>query len=353
MKKMKMLVIYGVLLFLCVTAFIGHYVLNKNGGVSTTKETSTNESSKISTSSKPREHKLTVEEKVALSEQKPDPNPTVGVDRGTDYSKVTRKAIENAGGLKDIIKRDDTVLIKPNLGAWGIAGSSPDDTDYRMVQEIANIAKECGAKKVIVAEGSYSGNMFKDLGYDKIKGVELVDLNQCKKEDCYQLKPKNSITGEAFYIPKVYMDADVVISAAKLKTYDIVGTSLSLKNVFGVPPAELYGSIGGKTILHGFGVENSIVDLNKIRKPDFAVIDGILGGKGPGPAGNDPVKSNIIFAGKDLVATDTEALTFMSFTVDEVKHVKLAAQQGLGICDLNSIKVVGADLNSIKMKFKK
>jgi uncharacterized protein (DUF362 family) len=155
--------------------------------------------------------------------------------------------------------------------------------------------------------------MFKDLGYKKIKGVELIDLNKFGKEDCYRIKPKNSLTGETFYIPKVYMDADVVISAAKLKTYNLVGVTLSLKNAFGVPPAGLYGSIGGKVKLHDLGVEKSIVDLNKIRKPDFAVIDGIIGGKGAGPADDTPVNSNIIIAGKDLVATDTVGLNFMCF----------------------------------------
>jgi hypothetical protein len=43
----------------------------------------------------------------------------------------------------------------------------------------------------------------------------------------------------------------------------------------------------------------------------------------------------------------------MGFTVDEVKHVKLAADAGLGVCDLEKIRVVGADLNKIKREFKR
>lgn len=151
------------------------------------------------------------------------------------------------------------------------------------------------------------------------------------------------------------MDADVVIGAAKLKTHfqsDAV-VSLGLKLSMGVPPTPLYGSAGGKTMLHSMGLKEIIVDLNKIRRPDFVVIDGIVGGEGYGPLANTPVKSNVMFAGSDIVALDTVALTFMGFKVEEIPHVKLASDEGLGISDLSKIQIVGADLEKISMRFKR
>jgi uncharacterized protein (DUF362 family) len=88
-------------------------------------------------------------------------------------------------------------------------------------------------------------------------------------------------------------------------------------------------------------------------KPDFFIIDGIVGGEGYGPLRNTPVDSQIVFAGRDPVALDTAAATFMGFTVDEIPHLKLASDEKLGISDLGSIKVVGADLDKIKMKFER
>jgi uncharacterized protein (DUF362 family) len=288
----------------------------------------------------------------------PDLHPVVGVGRGEEYGAVTETAIENAGGLDGIVKKGDVVLIKPNL-CTSPAPDTPTTTDYRVVQQIVEMVKRSGASRVIIAEGGFSGNAFARSTaarskYDTIAGVEFYDFNSCEKEDCYLLTPRKSLLGKSLYIPKPYMDANVVIDVAKLKTHfqpDAV-VSLSLKNAFGVPSERLYGGYGYKGGLHAFPLSDAIVELNLLRRPDFSVIDGIVGGEGQGPANNARVRSQVVFAGKDPVALDTVALTFMGFTVDQVPHVKLAAQEGLGVSDLQKITVMGAELNAIKMDFK-
>ncbi|MDP4091283.1 MAG: DUF362 domain-containing protein [Bacillota bacterium] len=342
MKKVKSIVIYAALAILCIIS-VYSYIQSKN---QTARVLSNNSGEK--SSSGPSQAVL---DRMKKSTSIPSPTPVVGIGRGTDYKAVTTEAIENAGGIRDIVKKGNTVIIKPNLIRGEKAGS-PVSTDYRMIQIIADLAKEAGASRIIVAEASPAGDVFKNAEYDKLQGVELLDMSVLNKEDCYFLKPDKSLTGQAIYIPKIYMDADVVITAAKLKTQYEAVVTLSLKNSIGVPPTALYGSFSGKMTLHSYGLVNTIVDLNKIRKPDFSVIDGIVGGDGNGPINVKPVNSNIIFAGVDPVALDTVALNFMGFTVDQVPHVQLAGNEGLGISDLSKITVKGADLNSIKMKFK-
>lgn len=342
MGRIKTFVIYGIIIILCIAAIAGYILSKKQVNTSAAADTG------IGTQS-------VVNETTAPAASTADAGPIVGIGRGEDYPKVTREAVENAGGLKDLIKQGDTVLIKPNM----IKAAAPEQgivTDYRMVQTLADMAKEYGAEKVIVADGSPWGKPFDDerTCYKKITGVELLDFNDLQKEDCYLLKAEKGLTGKEIYIPKIYVDADVVISAAKLKTHPEAVVTLSLKNAFGVPPIGLVGLGGsGKGLLHSLGIPYSIVDLNLIRKPDFVIIDGIIGGEGNMPISGTPVKSGTIFAGKDPVAVDTVGLNFMGFTVDDVPHVKLAASNGLGISDLEKIKIVGADLDSIKMKFKR
>ncbi len=290
---------------------------------------------------------------------RPEPDPVVGIGRGSDWESVTRQAIANAGGLDKIVKKGDIVLIKPNLCVSPAAGDAKT-TDYRVVKAIAEVVKGLGASRVIIAEGGFSGNAFSKAElalnkYDTIPGVEFLDINAVDKQDSYELTPpKSLIGGKRLFIPKAYMDADVVITAAKLKTHKLPEAviSLSLKNAFGVPAGKVYGGYGYKAGLHNFPLSETILEINKIRLPDFAVIDGIVGGEGYGPANNTPVKSEVVFAGKDLVAVDTAALTFMGFDVAKVPHVALAAKEELGVGDLSRIKVVGADLAAIKMDFK-
>jgi uncharacterized protein (DUF362 family) len=345
MKNMKNIIIYGIIIVLCLASILGYFIKG-------------NQSKVISTSGRvsEKEKKAHVEEVMKNSIAEPEPNPIIGVGQGTDFAKVTDTAIENSGELKAIIKKGNLVLIKPNLCTITPPGSALT-TDYRVVEEVVNLAYKYGAGKVVIAEGPIFGNAFDKSAlavnkYNLIKNVELINLNDFDYTDCYGLTPKNTLTHKAIFIPKVYMDADVVISVAKLKTHfqpDAV-VSLSLKNSFGVPPGKIYG-IGEKDGLHDLGLKEAIVDINKIRKPDFAIIDGIIGGEGYGPINNTPVKSNVIFAGKDPVALDTVALTFMGFRVEQIPHVKLAGEEKLGISDLKSIKIKGADINKIKMKF--
>ncbi|WFR55123.1 DUF362 domain-containing protein [Anaerocolumna sp. AGMB13025] len=294
-----------------------------------------------------------VAEKMKRSLRIMEPEPVVGIGLGTDYSLVTRTAVNHAGGLKGIIKENDTVIIKPNLVKPALPNEAVT-TDYRVVQEVVNLVKECGAGKIIIAEATPYGNVFESANYNKISGAELFNMEECQAEDCYCLRPDKSLTGHDIMIPKVYMDADVVIGVAKLKThseYD-AGVTLSIKNSFGVPPTRFYGDTY-KEQLHLWGLKEAIVDINKIRKPDFVIIDGIVGGEGDGPLWVRPVQSNIVLAGADPVAVDMVTLDFMGFTIDEVRHVKLAAEEGLGIADLNRIKIVGADLGPLKMKFQR
>ncbi len=286
------------------------------------------------------------------------PEPIVGIGRGGDYAVATRTAIENAGGLTGLVKKGDVVLIKPNL----CTGPFPDDpktTDYRVVATLVDMLKALEPSRIIIAEGGFQGDSFSKTHaaiskYDTIKGVELFNFNSCEKKDCYELKPPKSLVGRSLFIPKIVMDADVLIEVPKLKTHSIpeAVVSLTLKNSFGIPSEKIYGGYGDKNGLHSFPLSEIIVDLNMIRMPDFAVIDGVVGGEGYGPVYNTPVKSEIVLAGRDPVALDTVALTFMGFALSQVPHVKLAAAQGLGVSDLAKIKVVGAKLDEIKMDFK-
>lgn len=352
--KLKSIMIYGIILLLCIAAIAGYVTSNRQAAKTDSAVAASTAS--VDDNENDNDKQKHVDEIMKKAVAEPDSNPVVGISRGADYAKVTEEAIKNAGGLEDIVKKGDTVIIKPNICTYAEAGSGKI-TDYRTVQKIVDMVNGLGASRIIIAEGTIAGDAFSSsfLGinmYDTIKGVELFNLNGCNEEECYELKPEKSLTGKALFIPMIYMDADVVINVAKLKTHfqPEAVVSLSLKNSFGVPPGQIYGT-GSKNGLHALGLKEAIVDINKIRKPDFSIIEGIVGGQGNGPLNNEPVKSEIIFAGRDPVALDTAALNFMGFTVEDVAHVKLAGEEKLGISDLGSIKIVGADLEAIKMKF--
>lgn len=286
--------------------------------------------------------------------------PVVGLAKGQDYQAVTSQAIANAGGLAKIVSSGDTVLIKPNL-CWNKYVDSPITTDYRVVAEIVSEVKALGAGRIIIAEGPFGPECFTPTNlarskYDTIQGVEFISLNAFAKDDCYYLKGSPSVTGEALYIPKIYVDADVVITVPKMKTHNNGMVTLALKNAFGVPPRSIYGSsktTGSKMRLHNdFDFNEAIVEINLIRKPDFVVVDGIVAGEGEGPLKNTVVDMQLVLAGSDIVAVDTVGATLMGFDPAKIPHLALAFQAGLGEGDLGKITVVGGILEDLTIDFK-
>jgi uncharacterized protein (DUF362 family) len=288
--------------------------------------------------------------------------PIVGIAKGTDYATATAQAIENAGGLADLVKPGVTVLIKPNLCLpWY---ETPLATDYRCVAEVVRQVKALGAGRIIIAEGAFDPDPFSPENqrisrYGTITGVEFVDLNALTKDDCYYITPTNGITGKPFYMPKMYVDADVVITIPKLKTHEDGILSLGIKNVFGVPPKSEYSRPRAKLALHHeYGnIHNPMVDLNLIRLPDFTVIEGIVGGERSSPRVGKAVDSQIVIAGRNLASVDAVGAYLMGFNPQAVTHIRLAGQVGIGPVDLEKITVTNgkvlskAEINQFIVQF--
>ena len=264
---------------------------------------------------------------------------------------IVRKAIELAGGLTDIVSPGDTVLIKPNL-VWASPPETGTTTDPRICKTIANMVRELGAKPII-AESSIIASDTEEViqvaGYGKLReeGYQVIDL---KKKGIEMVKvpiPKGKALKEVS-LPKIVLDADIIISVPKMKTHDSAKVTLSLKNMKGVLP-----DIYKRKLHHVFGVFQGVADLCTLVKPAFAIVDGIIGMEGLGPADGEPVEMGLIIAGKDLVAVDTVTAFVIGFEADEQGCIAAAAKAGLGTADLNKIEVVGEPISKVQRRFKR
>lgn len=300
-----------------------------------------------------------------LATPSPARTPLVGISHGDrDYVTATKAAIASAGGLAGVIAKGDSVVIKPNICSDTHGAGAPQITDYRAVQAVIDLARQAGATRIILMEGAITGNPFSSSAlalnkYKTLTGVdEYLETGGITNDSLLTgVMPKNSRNNMTYYVPKAYLAASKVITVAKLKTHFNAVATLSLKNSFGIAArAKHSGGMPMRFGLHGNGgskLNGSIVDLNLIRMPDFAVLEGIVGGEGDGPLSCTPVSSQVMIAGQDLVAVDTVGVTFMGLTTAEVSHIKLATTVGLGVSDLSKIQVKGAVLKDIAMRFKK
>lgn len=284
-------------------------------------------------------------------------NPKVAVVKSTqkpnekEIEATVRKAIELIGGLGDIVKKGNTVMIKPNIVVAKPleAGAT---TDPRVCKTIADMVKELGARPII-AESAFVGldteEAIQVAGYGKLRkeGYEVIDLKEKGIEKVKVSFPEGKAITE-LSLPKIVIDADVIISVPKMKTHDQAEVTLSIKNMKGVLP-DAYK----RKFHHVFGMFQSVADLCTVVKPALAVVDGIVAMEGLGPAFGDPLEMELIIAGKDPVAVDAVTGKIMGFELQECGCVREAAESGVGIGNLNKIEVVGESIAKVQHRFQR
>jgi uncharacterized protein (DUF362 family) len=150
------------------------------------------------------------------------------------------------------------------------------------------------------------------------------------------------------YLPRTALEADFVVSIPKLKTHHWAGVTLSLKNMFGIVPGNCYG--WPKNALHWAGLTNSILDINSTVRPDFAIVDGIVGMEGNGPLQGDAKPCGLLVAGDDPVAVDATCARLMGLVPERIKYL---AQAGLLLGHLKSenIRQLGESPESVRTCF--
>jgi uncharacterized protein (DUF362 family) len=247
--------------------------------------------------------------------------------------------------------RAKSVLLKPNF-------VEPDPLGAINTHPAAvSAARECflrlGAREVKVGEGpgherdteailetirlrNYLGplsDVFVDLNLDDVVPVVLRTRASSLKE---------------IYFPKTVLNADFVVSMPKLKTHHWVGVTLSLKNMFGVIPGSCYG--WPKNVLHWAGISRAILDINGTVRPDFAIVDGIVGMEGNGPIQGTAKPCGILVMGDDPVAVDATCARVMGLAPERIDYLKKAGTL-LGHLGADKIVQLGESIASVRMPF--
>ncbi len=274
-----------------------------------------------------------------------------------DVEGAVRKAVSLTDSFESVVREGAKVLVKPNTVSPVKTGTGIV-TDARVVGAITKLVLERNPKRVVIGEGSSVGYDFPDrfdsmhcmkvagvLEVARKLGVEVVDLN---RDEQVEVSAPDAFVMDTFSIAKTAFEADVIISVPVLKTHIRTGITCGLKNMKGILPGN------EKKRTHKLGLDRGIVDLNRMAKPTFTIVDGIVGVQGAWSSnsdGVDRVPLDLIFAGSDVVAVDAVCATVAGFDVKDILHVQLAAEADLGVCDIGLIEVRGERIDSVKHPF--
>ncbi len=222
--------------------------------------------------------------------------------------------------------RGKRILLKPNFVETQ-RGTIHICTRPEVVFAAVEVFRRLGAAAVLIGEGSghcrdtdrvlEEAQMTQALVENK---TPFVDLNN---DDLIVRPNAGSRSGLAtLTLPATVDQVDWIVSMPKMKTHHWVGVTLSMKNLFGLMPGIVYG--WPKNVFHWAGIEQTILDIHAMVKPQLAIIDGIVGMEGDGPIVGTPKHAGVLVMGRDLAATDATAARIMGIDPLKVTYLRSA-----------------------------
>ena len=237
------------------------------------------------------------------------------------------------------VKPGAKVLIKPNMSF----ARRPDEacnTNPKVVAEVARMCSEAGASQITVMDNVLQ-NATECLTLSGIpkacQGIPKTSVDSVTAHRLFKsVKVPKGVRIKQMEVIKHVLDADVLIAVPVGKSHSSAGVSLSMKGMMGL--------IWDRGVFHK-SLTTSIVDMVTLLKPHLAVIDGtrILSTGGPSGPGT-VIPMNLVIASTDMVAADAQMVALgtwygRKFQPNQVRHIKMAAERGLGRMDLNNLSI--------------
>src|SRR5580700_376238 len=247
--------------------------------------------------------------------------------------------------------RGKVVLLKPNLITLDPLGIT--NTNPAVIAAARESFLRLGASEVFIGDGSGidrdSQAIIESMRLREFAGPLakiFVDLNV---DDVHRVSLRTRASRlKELYFPKILLRADFVVSLPKLKTHHWAGVTLSLKNMFGAVPGGCYG--WPKNVLHWAGIDRAILDINAAVRPDFAIVDGIVGMEGNGPLQGMSKAAGALIVGDDPVAVDATCARLMGLLPEKIKHIARAATL-LGHIGEEKIRQMAESIESVCTPF--
>jgi len=211
------------------------------------------------------------------------------------------------------------VLIKPNF----VAPFPHATTGLDVLGAVIRAVRDCGGKPVVAESSGYefdTETTFRILGayeFAREMGVELVNLDNAEYTNTRLAKGAL----REVKIPKLVLDADVLINVPKLKRHSLTRVTIGVKNLFGLLPRE------SRRRIHASGLERAILEVAKAIGTHLVLVDGSTVSERAVYGAQHPL--NLLVGSEDMYAADLFCSRFLGVHPRDVGHIRLALEEGL------------------------
>lgn len=254
-----------------------------------------------------------------------------------EVEKGVRAAVDLAGGMAAFVKPGQIVLVKPNMLESGHRGFLVT-THPEVVRAVIRLVKEAGGVPLVGDSPAFESTqkVAEKTGLAAVcreEGARLVSFD----ETCHVPYGKGKMA-QGFSLAKACVDADVIISVAKMKTHSLTGVTGAVKNLFGAV-------VGAEKAQYHLRMQKHadfaawLVDLAECLRPALSIIDGVRAMEGQGPRNGAAYEAGVVLAGANPFAVDAAMSRLMGFTGAKLPVELEAAQRGLA--DVENLELVG------------
>ena len=256
--------------------------------------------------------------------------------KGGEPEAMFDKAIASLGGMSKFVKKNQTVVVKPNIG-WDASPERAANTNPKLIARIIEHCFRAGAKEVYAFDNTCNEwtRCYKNSGIEsavKSAGGKMVPGNT---QNYYQqVELKNGKSLKTTKIHELILSSDVFINVPVLKNHGGATLTVAMKNLMGI--------VWDRKYYHDHDLQQCIADFAAFRKPDLNIVDAYRVMKRNGPRGvsvADITTMKYQLISPDIVAIDTAAAKVFGIQPQQVRHIALAEAEGAGTSNLDSLRI--------------
>jgi len=216
-------------------------------------------------------------------------------------------------GLEEAVKSGDRVLLKPNL----IMAKAPRlavTTHPEVVRAVAMVLSDCGVR-LYLGDSPGFGSLETVIGKCGLKPVLqefAITVTPFDQEEI--VVDTDNLVAKRLTLAAGALQYDKVVNLPKLKTHSMMGTTLAVKNLFGLIPGLKKAAWHLRAGHDRDFFARIMFDIYRQVTPVWNFLDGITGMEGEGPTGGTPRDFNLLALSVDAPALDYMVEKWVGFT---------------------------------------
>jgi len=266
----------------------------------------------------------------------------VAVAKDMKPEELVQAAVDRYGGISSWVRRGDLVAIKPNL-AWARQPAQAATTSPEVLAAVIKLCKQANPARIVVVEHSCDTSTvaFDMSGAKQVCRELSVPLISLSHENMYQqvsLPAGRNINTDQ--VATDILECDVYINLPIVKSHSGAVATVTLKNQMGAVWDRGAYHRAGSGSARGLNLHQNIAGLAASLRPTLNIVDATRVLVTGGPQGPGKVEErNTVLVSADMVAVDAYAAQLLDHQPQDIPHIGLAAEAGVGKADLEAIKV--------------